>query len=162
MFCNRNRAIFDPSEKNKLRENLCINLLRMDGKNGAEKYIKLNVGGHLFQTTIDTLTRGDTMLSAMFSGRLDSMQDTEGFHLIDRSGKLFSYVLGRSEFFVYKKMIKLFRGFSGASVTIKPSNVVQDFNKTTLVENRGKSAEGTPIRPLTLRILLSYRAPCIL
>ena len=67
----------------------------MDGKAECEKYIKLNVGGHLFQTTIDTLTRGDTMLSAMFSGRLEALQDTEGFHLIDRSGKLFSFILGK-------------------------------------------------------------------
>ena len=76
----------------------------MDGKAESEKYIKLNVGGHLFQTTIDTLTRGDTMLSAMFSGRLEALQDTEGFHLIDRSGKLFSFILGM-EFYRKIRMI---------------------------------------------------------
>lgn len=33
--------------------------------------MKLNVGGALFQTTLATLTKQDTMLRAMFSGRMD-------------------------------------------------------------------------------------------
>lgn len=34
-------------------------------------YIKLNVGGALYQTTISTLTKHDSMLRAMFSGRME-------------------------------------------------------------------------------------------
>jgi len=43
--------------------------------NSPEQYMKLNVGGCLYQATIDTLTRGDTMLSSMFSGRMDVLRN---------------------------------------------------------------------------------------
>jgi len=42
------------------------------------KYAKLNIGGSLFYTTIGTLTKHDTMLKAMFSGRMKVLTDTEG------------------------------------------------------------------------------------
>ena len=43
------------------------------------QYVKLNVGGHLFHTTIATLTaKPDTMLQAMFSGRMEVLTDSEG------------------------------------------------------------------------------------
>lgn len=43
------------------------------------EYVKLNVGGHLYYTTIATLTaKPDTMLRAMFSGRLEVLTDSEG------------------------------------------------------------------------------------
>jgi BTB/POZ domain-containing adapter for CUL3-mediated RhoA degradation protein len=42
------------------------------------KYAKLNVGNHLFLTSLDTLTKEDTMLKAMFSGRMEVVQDSEG------------------------------------------------------------------------------------
>jgi hypothetical protein len=42
------------------------------------KYVKLNVGNHLFLTSLDTLTSQDTMFKAMFSGRMEVVQDTEG------------------------------------------------------------------------------------
>lgn len=49
------------------------------------QYVKLNVGGHLFHTTIATLTaKPDTMLQAMFSGRMEVLTDSEG--------KLFSFI----------------------------------------------------------------------
>ncbi|PAV80040.1 hypothetical protein WR25_04878 [Diploscapter pachys] len=38
-----------------------------------DQYMKLNVGGALFQTTLATLTKQDTMLRAMFSGRMDDL-----------------------------------------------------------------------------------------
>lgn len=41
-------------------------------------YVKLNVGGALFTTTIGTLTKYDNMLRAMFSGRMDVQTDEEG------------------------------------------------------------------------------------
>ena len=42
------------------------------------KYVKLNVGNHLFLTSFDTLTKEDTMFKAMFSGRMEVVQDSEG------------------------------------------------------------------------------------
>ena len=42
------------------------------------KYVKLNVGGSLHYTTIGTLTKQDSMLRAMFSGRMEVLTDTEG------------------------------------------------------------------------------------
>jgi hypothetical protein len=41
-------------------------------------YVKLNVGGSLYYTTIGTLTKKDNMLSAMFSGRLEVLTDSDG------------------------------------------------------------------------------------
>ncbi|OZC08437.1 BTB/POZ domain-containing adapter [Onchocerca flexuosa] len=57
------------------------------------QYIKLNVGGALYQTTISTLTKHDSMLRAMFSGRNEVLTDVGGWVLIDRSGKHFGTIL---------------------------------------------------------------------
>jgi len=56
--------------------------------------VKLNVGGALFYTTLGTLTkRSDSMLRAMFSGRMDVLTDADGWVLIDRCGKHFGTIL---------------------------------------------------------------------
>lgn len=60
---------------------------------GNQRYVKLNVGGRLFSTSLDTLTKQDNMLRAMFSGRLDVSTDMDGYILIDRSGKHFEFIL---------------------------------------------------------------------
>ncbi|KAF7987995.1 hypothetical protein HCN44_004811 [Aphidius gifuensis] len=57
------------------------------------EYVKLNVGGSLHYTTISTLRKYETMLRAMFSGRMDVQTDSEGWVLIDRCGKHFGTVL---------------------------------------------------------------------
>ena len=41
-------------------------------------YVKLNVGGALFNTTVATLTKHDSMLRAMFSGRMEVLKDADG------------------------------------------------------------------------------------
>ena len=46
------------------------------------KYVKLNVGGSLHYTTIGTLTKQDSMLRAMFSGRMEVLTDTSGISFI--------------------------------------------------------------------------------
>lgn len=47
--------------------------------------MRLNVGGHLFYTTLDTLTKHEgSMLKAMFSGRMEVLMDSEG---IDRDAR---------------------------------------------------------------------------
>ena len=60
---------------------------------GHHRYVKLNVGGHLFATSLDTLTKQDNMLRAMFSGRMDVITDSDGYILIDRCGKHFELIL---------------------------------------------------------------------
>lgn len=91
----------------------------MSGDQGSQvlkSYVKLNVGGFLFNTTISTLTKQDCMLRAFFSGRLELRTDDEGkkcqrkpkihtlksfwfivyfagYILIDRCGKHFDKIL---------------------------------------------------------------------
>ena len=55
--------------------------------------VKLNVGGKIYKTTLDTLRKDpDSMLCAMFSGRHELKPDEEdGSYFIDRDGKHFRY-----------------------------------------------------------------------
>lgn len=80
-------------------------------KGNPSQYVKLNVGGCLHYTTIGTLTKQDTMLRAMFSGRMEVLSDSDGKYirslpvglceprlfsgwiLIDRCGKHFGTIL---------------------------------------------------------------------
>ena len=56
--------------------------------------VNVNVGGHIFSTTLTTLTRyPDTMLGAMFSGRHALVTDESGAYFIDRDGRNFHEVL---------------------------------------------------------------------
>jgi len=51
-------------------------------KGNPSQYVKLNVGGSLYYTTIGTLTKvQETMLQAMFSGRMEVLTDSEGEQL---------------------------------------------------------------------------------
>uniref|UniRef100_A0A2I3TWD9 Potassium channel tetramerization domain containing 10 n=1 Tax=Pan troglodytes TaxID=9598 RepID=A0A2I3TWD9_PANTR len=51
------------------------------GTSPSSKYVKLNVGGALYYTTMQTLTKQDTMLKAMFSGRMEVLTDSEERYL---------------------------------------------------------------------------------
>lgn len=56
----------------------------------GNKYVRLNVGGSLYYTTVQVLTRHDTMLKAMFSGRMEVLTDKEGKGMpcvVENSGK---------------------------------------------------------------------------
>eukprot|EP01119_Soliformovum_irregulare_P015179 TRINITY_DN4233_c0_g1_i1.p1 TRINITY_DN4233_c0_g1~~TRINITY_DN4233_c0_g1_i1.p1 ORF type:complete len:241 (-),score=38.41 TRINITY_DN4233_c0_g1_i1:542-1264(-) len=56
--------------------------------------VKLNVGGYYYQTTWDTLTKDDnSMLSAMFAGRVPVKVLNDGSVFIDRDGKMFAKIL---------------------------------------------------------------------
>lgn len=50
----------------------------LKGGSLGNKYVRLNVGGSLYYTTVQVLTRHDTMLKAMFSGRMEVLTDKEG------------------------------------------------------------------------------------
>ncbi|GAM19022.1 hypothetical protein SAMD00019534_021970 [Acytostelium subglobosum LB1] len=56
--------------------------------------IKLNVGGHLFFTSISTLcAESNSMFSAMFSGRFPIQTEEDGSVFIDRDGTHFLHIL---------------------------------------------------------------------
>lgn len=84
-------------------------------KGNASKYVKLNVGGNLFYTTIGTLTKYDSMLKAMFSGRMEVLTDPEGTSTLQL---LFHYLND----YVIDVHIKLFRLDSDRSMRITFSN----------------------------------------
>lgn len=44
----------------------------------GNKYVRLNVGGNLFYTTLQVLTRENSLLKAMFSGKMEVFTDKEG------------------------------------------------------------------------------------
>ena len=56
--------------------------------------IKLNVGGHHFITSVQTLSKDpNSMLAAMFSGRFDMKPSEDGSFFIDRDGTHFRFIL---------------------------------------------------------------------
>ncbi|KAI2650593.1 BTB/POZ domain-containing protein KCTD6 [Labeo rohita] len=56
--------------------------------------VTLNVGGHLYTTSLSTLQRyPDSMLGAMFRGDFPTTRDAQGNYFIDRDGPLFRYIL---------------------------------------------------------------------
>eukprot|EP01117_Protostelium_nocturnum_P013079 TRINITY_DN4855_c0_g1_i2.p1 TRINITY_DN4855_c0_g1~~TRINITY_DN4855_c0_g1_i2.p1 ORF type:complete len:199 (+),score=50.97 TRINITY_DN4855_c0_g1_i2:26-598(+) len=59
----------------------------------SQKMVTINVGGELFVTTIDTLVKGDTMLSKMFGGDFSNGKDEDGNVFIDRDGSNFRLIL---------------------------------------------------------------------
>lgn len=82
------------SDRRKEKENIVL-LFQMgdttslsDNLQRFGKYVKLNVGNHLFLTSLDTLTSQDTMFKGMFSGRLEVVQDNEGRSIDFQSDRL--------------------------------------------------------------------------
>lgn len=56
--------------------------------------VKLNIGGTVFMTTLETLTREkDNFFSAMFSEQFNTQPDEDGEHFIDRNPTMFPYIL---------------------------------------------------------------------
>ena len=56
--------------------------------------VNLNVGGHCFKTSIQTLTKDpNTMLAAMFSGKFGMKPCEDGAFFIDRDGTHFRFIL---------------------------------------------------------------------
>ncbi|PFX18190.1 BTB/POZ domain-containing protein KCTD6 [Stylophora pistillata] len=58
------------------------------------KMLKLNVGGHVFTTSLDTMNKHPgSVLPAMFSGRFDTKPGEDGTYFIDRDGTHFRCIL---------------------------------------------------------------------
>ena len=85
-------------EKEKLvkdRQKLDAELRRMEEVNKIQdSRLKLDIGGHIYTTSVLTLTRDPTcMLAAMFSGRHSLKQEPDGSYFIDRDGTHFRFIL---------------------------------------------------------------------
>jgi hypothetical protein len=77
--------------------------------NSLSDPVSLNVGGEIYTTTLDTLTRyQDSMLGAMFTGQISTLRDKQGNVFIDRDGKVFRYILN----FLRSSSLDLPEGFS--------------------------------------------------
>ncbi|CAB4017320.1 FH interacting FIP2-like, partial [Paramuricea clavata] len=60
----------------------------------VRSHIKLDVGGHIYSTSLSTLTRDKfSMLAVMFSGRHKLVLSKENTYFIDRDGTHFRYIL---------------------------------------------------------------------
>lgn len=60
----------------------------------SHEIMKLNVGGFKYETSLNTLISDqDSMLANMFSGRHTIKLNDEGYHFIDRDGKIFEYII---------------------------------------------------------------------
>ena len=56
--------------------------------------VKLNVGGHYFTTSLQTLTKDpNSMLAVMFSGKFEMKPSEDGAFFIDRDGTHFRFIL---------------------------------------------------------------------
>ncbi|XP_059892561.1 BTB/POZ domain-containing protein KCTD21-like [Gadus macrocephalus] len=73
---------------------LNLNSTESNNSDSLRDPVSLNVGGELYTTTLDTLTRcRDSMLGAMFSGQIAPLRDRRGNVFIDRDGKVFRHIL---------------------------------------------------------------------
>ncbi|KAJ8402594.1 hypothetical protein AAFF_G00366770 [Aldrovandia affinis] len=59
----------------------------------GSKYVKLNVGGSLHYTTVQTLSKEDSLLRSMCNGGVEVTTDSEGWVVLDRCGRHFGLVL---------------------------------------------------------------------
>ncbi|AWP18755.1 putative BTB/POZ domain-containing adapter for CUL3-mediated RhoA degradation protein 3-like [Scophthalmus maximus] len=59
----------------------------------GSKYVKLNVGGSLHYTTVQTLSKEDSLLRSICNGGTEATIDSEGWVMLDRCGRHFGLVL---------------------------------------------------------------------
>lgn len=76
-------------EFNKLNE-LKKKLFESEKEN---KYIRINVGGKIFETTENTLKESSDYFNALLSNNWKTLKDTNGYLFVDRSPELFSNIL---------------------------------------------------------------------
>jgi hypothetical protein len=57
-----------------------------------DQIVTLNIGGQIFSTTIETLTKEDCLFTKMFNGRFD-LREHQGATFIDRDPTHFRYKL---------------------------------------------------------------------
>jgi hypothetical protein len=88
------RELSEKEMRIQIRENKMKNMFMRIERMIKSQPIKLNVGGVLFETTVDTLTHEkDTFFSAIMSQRFDVQRDNHGILFIDRNPKWFYLIL---------------------------------------------------------------------
>ncbi|XP_061565097.1 BTB/POZ domain-containing protein KCTD11-like [Cololabis saira] len=93
-----------------------------DNRKCLQDPVSLNVGGEVYTSTLDTLTRcRDSMLGAMFTGQIPLARDGRGHAFIDRDGKLFRYVLN----FLRSGSLDLPDGFSELALLRREADFFQ-------------------------------------
>lgn len=77
------------------QQKLDEDMKRIESQNRiAESRVSLNIGGHIFTTSILTLTKiEDSFLAVMFSGRHNLQREADGSFFIDRDGTNFRFIL---------------------------------------------------------------------
>ena len=120
--------------------------------------VKLNVGGHTFPTSVQTLTKDpNSMLAAMFSGRFDTKPAEDGAFFIDRDGTHFPFILNylrtgkltlpegatflkelveEAEFYQIQGIIDELKSPESAVQASKPSGPFEDSEILTTEEHR--------------------------
>lgn len=115
--------------------------------------VSLNVGGDVYTTTLDTLTRyRDSMLGAMFGGQIPVLRDERGNVFIDRDGKVFRYILN----YLRTGSLDLPRGFKELALLRRE---VDFFQIRPLMEEVGLMEASGPLSlrggPLAAMIVLN-------
>lgn len=91
-------------------------------RNSLQDPVSLNVGGEIYTTTLDTLTRcRDSMLGAMFTGQIPVLRDNQGNVFIDRDGKVFRYILN----YLRSSSLDLPEGFSELALLRREADFFQ-------------------------------------
>ena len=81
------------------KEERLVKLSRKISSINFESAIKLNVGGLIYQTSLETLTKyPGSLLADMFSACFDLKQGNDGCYFIDRDGKHFIHILNYLRF----------------------------------------------------------------
>ncbi len=86
------------TEKEKMENELAEIFKNKDPQDELKKlngdYLKVNVGGQIFTTTLKTLTKVEgSYLARLFTGKANICLDRNGVPFIDRDGEYFDYVL---------------------------------------------------------------------
>lgn len=110
-----------------------------DYRNSLQDPVSLNVGGEVYTTTLDTLTRcRDSMLGAMFTGQMPVLRDPGGNVFIDRDGKVFRYILN----YLRSSSLDLPDGFSELSLLRREADF---FQIRPLLEEIGRYEASVPL-----------------
>ena len=140
--------------------------------------VKLNVGGHTFTTSVQTLKKDpDSMLAAMFSGKFDTKPAEDGAFFIDRDGTHFRFILNylrtgkltlpegatflkelaeEAEFYQIQGIIDELKSPESAVQASKPTDPFEDSEILTNEEHRRKLISWLPHFGAEWRLL--YRA----